>query len=104
MRTYDAAYWRALDERRAYPDDVRRAFTRSRLLAALIPPEYGGLGADLGDACAIVGEINRAGGNAGTAHAQMYTMGTCCATAPRPSAAPGCRASPRARCGCRRSA
>jgi acyl-CoA dehydrogenase len=34
------------------------------------------LGADLGDACAIVEEINRAGGNAGTAHAQMYTMGT----------------------------
>ena len=76
MRTYDAAYWRALDERRDYPEAFARAFTASRLLAALIPPEYGGLGADLGDACAIVEEINRAGGNAGTAHAQMYTMGT----------------------------
>ncbi|MBV9439471.1 MAG: acyl-CoA/acyl-ACP dehydrogenase [Candidatus Eremiobacteraeota bacterium] len=76
MASYDARYWRALDERRAYPEDFARAFTQARLLAALIPEEYGGLGADLGDACAIVEEINRAGGNAGTAHAQMYTMGT----------------------------
>ncbi|HTJ26509.1 MAG TPA: acyl-CoA dehydrogenase family protein [Candidatus Limnocylindria bacterium] len=76
MTTYDAAYWRALDERRAYPEEFARAFTQARLLAALIPERYGGLGADLGDACAIVEEINRAGGNAGTAHAQMYTMGT----------------------------
>jgi acyl-CoA dehydrogenase len=76
METYDAAYWRALDERRAYPEEFAQAFGASRLLAALIPERYGGLGADLGDACAIVEEINRAGGNAGTAHAQMYTMGT----------------------------
>jgi acyl-CoA dehydrogenase len=76
MTTYDAAYWRELDERRAYPEEFARAFGASRLLAALIPSRYGGLGADLGDACAIVEEINRAGGNAGTAHAQMYTMGT----------------------------
>ena len=76
METYGAAYWRDLDERREYPDAFARAFGESHLLAALIPAEYGGLGADLGDACAIVEEINRAGGNAGTAHAQMYTMGT----------------------------
>ncbi len=76
MERYDAAYWRALDERREYPQAFADAFGRERLLAALIPERYGGLGADLGDACAIVEEINRAGGNAGTAHAQMYTMGT----------------------------
>lgn len=76
MATYDAAYWRTLDERREYPDAFAQAFGASRLLGALIPAEYGGLGADLGDAAAIVHEINRAGGNAGTAHAQMYTMGT----------------------------
>ncbi len=76
MLAYGAAYWRALDERRAYPEAFARAFAASRLAAALIPAEYGGLGGDLGDACAIVEEINRAGGNAGTAHAQMYTMGT----------------------------
>lgn len=76
MQVYDAAYWRGLDERREYPQAFAQAFGASRLLAALIPAEYGGLGADLGDACAIVEEINHAGGNAGTAHAQMYTMGT----------------------------
>ena len=76
METYDAAYWRALDERREYPEAFARAFGESRLLAALIPEQYGGLSADLGDACAIVEAINRAGGNAGTAHAQMYTMGS----------------------------
>ncbi len=74
--TYGAAYWRALDPERRYPEEFARAFGASGLLGALIPAEYGGLGADLGDACAIVEEINRAGGNAGTAHAQMYTMGT----------------------------
>ncbi len=76
MATYDAAYWRALDPERRYPEEFAQAFGASGLLGALIPAEYGGLGADLGDACAIVEAINRAGGNAGTAHAQMYTMGT----------------------------
>ena len=71
-----AAYWRELDATRAYPDAFARAFTEARYLAALIPPEYGGLGLGLGDASIIVEEINHAGGNAGTAHAQLYTMGT----------------------------
>ncbi|MBV8299127.1 MAG: acyl-CoA/acyl-ACP dehydrogenase [Candidatus Eremiobacteraeota bacterium] len=71
-----AAYWRALDAKRAYPEAFARAFAEARYLAALIPREYGGLGLSLGDACVIVEEINHAGGNAGTAHAQLYTMGT----------------------------
>jgi len=71
-----AAYWRELDARGAYPDAFARAFTEARYLAALIPEEYGGLGLALGDAAVIVEEINHAGGNAGTAHAQLYTMGT----------------------------
>jgi acyl-CoA dehydrogenase len=71
-----AAYWRALDAAREYPEAFARAFTEARYLAALIPQEYGGLGLSLGDACVIVEEINHAGGNAGTAHAQLYTMGT----------------------------
>src|SRR5437660_7832496 len=71
-----AAYWRALDPKREYPEEFARAFTEARYLAALIPREYGGLGLSLGDACVIVEEINHAGGNAGTAHAQLYTMGT----------------------------
>jgi acyl-CoA dehydrogenase len=47
-----------------------------RYLAALIPEEYGGLGMDLAQASVILEEINRSGGNAQPAHAQVYTMGT----------------------------
>jgi acyl-CoA dehydrogenase len=71
-----AAYWRALDPKREYPEAFARAFAEAGYLAALIPREYGGLGLSLGDTCVIVEEINHAGGNAGTAHAQLYTMGT----------------------------
>jgi acyl-CoA dehydrogenase len=71
-----AAYWRALDPKREYPEEFARAFTQARYLAALIPPEYGGLGLSLDETSVIVEEINHAGGNAGTAHAQLYTMGT----------------------------
>ena len=65
------AYWRELDRQRAYPEEFVRAFTQNRLLAALIPDEYGGLGLPLSDAAIVTEEINHAGGNAGTAHAQM---------------------------------
>jgi acyl-CoA dehydrogenase len=34
------------------------------------------MGLDLSAGCAILGEVNRSGANAGPAHAQMYTMGT----------------------------
>ena len=64
-------YWRELDAKRAYPDAFARAFAEARYLAALIPPEYGGLGLGLNDTSVIVEEINHAGGNAGTAHAQL---------------------------------
>src|SRR5947209_13065175 len=50
--------------------------TREGFLGALIPVEYGGWGAGLTEASVILEEVNRSGGNAGTAHAQMYTMGT----------------------------
>ena len=69
------AYWRDLDRQRAYPEEFVRAFTQNRLLAALIPDEYGGLGLPLSDAAIVTEEINHAGGNAGTAHVQMYIMG-----------------------------
>ncbi|HZC19899.1 MAG TPA: acyl-CoA dehydrogenase family protein [Rubrobacteraceae bacterium] len=69
-------YWRGLDERREYPEDFVQAMTELGLLGALIPEEYGGLGLDLSGACVILEEVNRSGGNAGPAHAQMYTMGT----------------------------
>jgi acyl-CoA dehydrogenase len=73
---FPVAYWRELDQRRAYPDDFVGALTREGYLGALIPPEYGGRGMSLTEASIIVEEINRSGGNAGPYHAQMYTMGT----------------------------
>jgi len=73
---YGNEYWRACDIERTYPEEFVQAFTRAGYLAALIPREFGGMGLDLADASVIVEEINHAGGNAGTAHAQMYIMGT----------------------------
>ena len=70
------AYWRALDARRDYPEAFVRALTEARWLSALIPAEYGGLGLGINEAAVILEEINRQGGNAGPAHAQLYIMGT----------------------------
>ena len=70
------AYWRELDAKREYPEEFVRAMSEQRYLAALIPEEYGGLGMNLTQATVILEEINRSGGNAQPAHAQVYTMGT----------------------------
>ena len=69
-------YWRDLDARREYPEAFVEAMTRAGYLAPLIPREYGGLGLSIADASVILEEINRSGGNAQPAHAQVYTMGT----------------------------
>ena len=68
-------YWRGLDQAREYPRAFVDALTEARLLAALIPVEYGGLGLSLGEASVIMEEINRSGGHSAACHAQMYTMG-----------------------------
>ena len=73
---YPDAYWRDLDRRSAYPDEFVRALTNAGWLAALIPTEYGGAGLGMAEASLILEEINASGGNAASAHAQMYTMGT----------------------------
>ena len=73
---FSGAYWRELDAKREYPEEFVRAMTRSGHLGALIPEEYGGMGLGLTDASVILEEINRSGGNAQPAHAQVYTMGT----------------------------
>ncbi len=73
---YPDAYWRDLDRRSAYPDEFVRALTDAGWLAALIPAEYGGAGLGMAEASVILEEINTSGGNAASAHAQMYTMGT----------------------------
>ena len=70
------SYWRQLDEERRYPEEFVQAMTEKRYLAALIPEKYGGLGMNLPQASIILEEINRSGGNAQPAHAQVYTMGT----------------------------
>jgi acyl-CoA dehydrogenase len=50
--------------------------TKSGYLGALIPEQYGGLGLSLTETTIILEEINRSGGNAQPAHAQVYVMGT----------------------------
>ena len=75
-REFADAYWRELDRDDSYPERFIEAMTKARWLTALIPVEYGGLGLGISDAAAILEEVNHAGGNAGTAHAQMYIMGT----------------------------
>jgi acyl-CoA dehydrogenase len=70
------AYFRELDAARAYPEAFVAALTKAGWLAALIPEEYGGSGLGLAEASVIMEEINRAGGNAGACHGQMYNMGT----------------------------
>ncbi len=74
--SFGNAYWRTLDADRAYPDAFIAALTEAGYLAALIPEEYDGAGLGITDACIILEEVNRSGGNAAACHAQMYIMGT----------------------------
>ena len=69
-------YHRKIDEQRGYPEAFVDALTKAGWLAALIPVEYGGSGLGLAEASVIMEEINRAGGNSGACHGQMYNMGT----------------------------
>jgi acyl-CoA dehydrogenase len=70
------AYFRKVDEERAYPEAFVDELTKAGWLAALIPQEYGGSGLGLSEASVIMEEINRSGANAGACHGQMYNMGT----------------------------
>jgi acyl-CoA dehydrogenase len=72
---FGSEYWRALDERAAYPDAFVTALTEAGWLAALIPEEYGGGGLGVTEASVILEEVNRSGANSGACHAQMYIMG-----------------------------
>ncbi|MGD1068212.1 MAG: acyl-CoA dehydrogenase family protein, partial [Vulcanimicrobiaceae bacterium] len=74
--SFDGAYWRKLDAEHGYPDAFIRALTEAGYLAALIPETYGGAGLGIAEACIILEEVNRSGGNAAACHAQMYIMGT----------------------------
>ncbi|MBL4919116.1 acyl-CoA dehydrogenase family protein [Szabonella alba] len=73
---FPAEYHRKVDEARAYPDEFVEALTSAGWMAALIPEDYGGSGLGLTEASVIMEEINRAGGNSGACHGQMYNMTT----------------------------
>ncbi len=73
---FPADYFRQVDDERGYPEAFVNALTEAGWLAALIPQEYGGSGLGLVEASVIMEEINRAGGNSGACHGQMYNMGT----------------------------
>lgn len=72
---FPESYWSALDRKMAYPEEFIQALTDEGWLSVLIPEEYGGAGLGITEACIILEEINRSGGNSGAGHAQMYTMG-----------------------------
>ncbi|HEV2511509.1 acyl-CoA dehydrogenase family protein [Bosea sp. (in: a-proteobacteria)] len=71
---YGPDYWLTCDEQGAYPEAFVQAMTEAGWLAALIPEAYGGSGLGVMEACLILEEINRSGGNGAACHAQMYTM------------------------------
>lgn len=73
---FPAEYHRKIDEERGYPEAFVDALTKAGWMAALIPEEYGGSGLGLTEASVIMEEINRAGGNSGACHGQMYNMNT----------------------------
>lgn len=73
---FPGEYWREKDRLRAYPGEFVDALTKSGFLAALIPAEFGGSGLTLDAAAVIMEEIQAAGCNGASAHAQMYIMNT----------------------------
>jgi len=73
---FPGEYWREKDRERAYPGEFVDALTKSGFLAALIPEEFGGSGLSLDAAAVIMEEIQAAGCNGASAHAQMYIMNT----------------------------
>ena len=76
FRDFPDAYWRELDEKRAYPEAFVAALTQAGYMATLIPEEYGGAGLGVTEASVILEEIHHSGANAAACHAQMYIMGT----------------------------
>lgn len=73
---FPGEYWRERDRTRDYPGEFVDALTQAGFLAALIPSDYGGSGLKLDAAAVIMEEIQAAGCNGASAHAQMYIMNT----------------------------
>jgi acyl-CoA dehydrogenase len=72
---FDSRYWQEVDDARSFPEAFVNALTNAGWLSALIPEEYGGSNLSLTEASVVMEEINRAGGNSGACHGQMYVMG-----------------------------
>ncbi len=73
---FPGTYWQKLDRERGYPEEFVQLLNQNGYLATMIPEEYGGGGAPLSVAAAILEEIHASGGNGAACHAQIYTMGT----------------------------
>jgi acyl-CoA dehydrogenase len=73
---FPAEYWRKIDADEAYPEEFVTALTDAGWMTALIPEEYGGSGLGITEASIVLEEVNRAGGNSGACHGQMYNMST----------------------------
>ena len=69
------ANWQDVDDTRAFPEAFVNALTAAGWLSALIPEAYGGSNLSLTEASVVMEEINRAGGNSGACHGQMYVIG-----------------------------
>jgi acyl-CoA dehydrogenase len=77
---FPGPYWRKLDAVRGYPTEFVNALTAAGYLSVLIPEEFGGSGLGLSAAAAILETIHAEGCNGAACHAQIYTMGTICAS------------------------
>lgn len=75
VKQFDSQYWQEVDEKREFPEAFVDALTEAGWMSALIPEEYGGSDLSLTEASVIMEETNRAGGNSGACHGQMYVMG-----------------------------
>jgi len=75
-RDFGQDYWIAKDRALEYPEEFVDALGEAGWLSLLVPEEYGGAGGTAVDASVVLETINRSGGTAVPAHAQMYTMGT----------------------------
>jgi acyl-CoA dehydrogenase len=73
---FSGAYWRKLEDDKAYPTEFVKALTEAGYLGALIPEQYGGSEMPLRAAAVILETIHASGCSAGACHAQMYIMGT----------------------------
>jgi len=72
---FPSEYWHKVEAESGYPEEFVKALKEAGWLSALIPEEYGGVGASMAEASVIMEEINRSGANSGACHAQMYIMG-----------------------------